>query len=311
MPNPMKVELVSVSFHYFLKQKKVGKERQPIPFEAADFQYLCNRIEKYRNPDIKNDSELDAIRYGNSVILEDTQVIDSRTIFGRFRNGYWGHSFFNTSKGDIPVNSVNLRPFYYLLYFSDSGRIYLACQYLGQYGGYIPLKTTIRQMTKSPSMIEEHSLRVDALNVNKANVKEIRVSISKKSKDIAKPNRLIDVGMYAIRTSGWDSASEERARKSFFGILGDKSDKKKKEIAKFFSSGELLDINDEDIDDCSIVVRQNGKDRVIYLFDQLQKATKFPIDVQINSDGHPVKTQTKEAMLKLLDDQVLSKQADV
>jgi hypothetical protein len=81
----------------------------------------------------------------------------------------------------------------------------------------------------------------------------------------------------------------------------------RKAVADLMNESELLDVNDDDIEDCTVIANLNGKRHTIHMFENGSFATKFPIAVPMNSDGHPLAEPTKSSMLKLLKDEIISR----
>lgn len=126
-----KREAVSVSFHYLTKETKDTKGAIDCqPFSEQEFAALCDCILKLQPLDLTDEKIKDQMRLKNMVPLELPEPINDRSLFGVYRASYWGHAYENTERGMIPADSLSLRPFFYLLYLSESGRIYIGSQYL-------------------------------------------------------------------------------------------------------------------------------------------------------------------------------------
>lgn len=147
MPTTNTNESVSVSFHFFEKgTRQEDGHFKPSKFVKKDFDELLRKIEAQPEPNLKDHNDFDGVKSGRIVPFLELEHINDRTFFGLFRSAYWGHSFENTEKGKIAAESLNLRNFCFLLYYSESGRIYLGCQYLGNYGDYGSLGKSLLKM---------------------------------------------------------------------------------------------------------------------------------------------------------------------
>jgi hypothetical protein len=132
-----KREEATCSFHYLIREKREnGKRPEIVSFTEDDFARFCASLIEQPDIDINDEETCRRIKLSVNAPVEKCEMIDDRTLFGRFRGRYTGHAYENTDVGEIPDSSVSLRPFYFLAYLSESGRIYVGSQYLGQFGGY-------------------------------------------------------------------------------------------------------------------------------------------------------------------------------
>jgi hypothetical protein len=111
-------ESVFVSFHHISRSD--GNK-----FSPKDFEKICSAIQSYPKVDIKDRKNVALMRSGNLVPLTNFERLDATKAFGAFHATYSGHSYENNEKGTISSKSINVRKFYYILYLSKSGRIYI------------------------------------------------------------------------------------------------------------------------------------------------------------------------------------------
>ncbi|MCE4225352.1 hypothetical protein HCU64_16470 [Methylobacterium sp. C25] len=122
-----KKEAVSVSFHYLSRSKESDKgDVIHTAFTSDNFNLLEDNMKKQTPIDFRDQKSVDRLRFRSEIILLNIKRENPRTIIGTFKNPYSGHAFENTHKGKIPADSVSLRPFHFLIYLSDEGRIYIA-----------------------------------------------------------------------------------------------------------------------------------------------------------------------------------------
>src|SRR5688572_7219133 len=87
---------------------------------------------------------------------------DACLVYTRAPTG--GHSYRNSSKGEISADSINQRRFHFLLYLAESGRVYIGTQYLGNFGAYEPLRRTIIELFSGSQAIHSHTFRVETVD---------------------------------------------------------------------------------------------------------------------------------------------------
>lgn len=304
-------EIVSVSFHY-MDRKVVteGNEPKRHPFSPQEFEYLCAGITNQKAPDLTIKEQFDSVKFGKVVPFSKLTQVDKRCIFGVYEGAYWGHSYKNSEKGDISAESINQRRFNFMLYLSESGRIYIASQYLGLYGFYDGLKKTILNLLPSKKGVEVHTFRQDAIDYSKAVAKEVKVSISSAGDKITSDNLFSSGSMVAVKKRTADDGFEEEVRKSILSLISSPLEKKKKAIADLLKKS-LIDVPDEEIENCTVLASIGKVERIIYVLGGSDFASRFPIDVEIKYDGHPDYDSTMKAMYDLLAREIIARKEDV
>jgi hypothetical protein len=180
-----KREEANCSFHYLIREKRDdGEKPEVVPFSEEDFETFCKRLIAQPDIDITDEKTCKQIKASVNAPVEKCEMIDDRTLFGRFRARYTGHAYENTDVGEIPDSSVSLRPFFFLIYLSESGRIYVGSQYLGTFGGYGKLERTLRLFLPGKGRVVSHTFRHDATSYKGAKPKEVRVNFSRQPKEI-------------------------------------------------------------------------------------------------------------------------------
>lgn len=312
MSKKVNKEHVSVSFHILKRvERDDSQEEKFVAFTEGDFDELCKALEAYPPLNLKDANQVDQLKNSGKLPLEDTLRVNARTAFGVYRNPYSGHEYENSAKGVIPADSVSLRKFHYLVYLSESGAIYLACQYLGQFGGYYRLSSTIKSLIGGNGRIEASSVRLNSTHFQGAKPKEVHVSYSGRPQSIAARNPFRSGSVVVFKKTEKDDMFEENVNRGLLSLLGRKNSAKKKEIAKLLNESELFEVSDSDIEDCKIIAEVQGKRKTIYMFDNSGFATKFPLEVKLNASGHPKYHETKDAIIRVLKEEIISRKEDV
>lgn len=311
MPKQRKDEAVTASFHFLEREQKAeGKDPEILPFSQDEFDALCHQIEHQKLPDLSDPEHFTAVKFGRVVPFTKVARLDERCIFGVYEGAYWGHSYKNSDKGDISAESINQRNFHFMLYLSDSGRIYVSSQYLGNYGSYTSLKRTVVGYLPHSSQIEAHSFRQDGIDLSKAVAKEVKVSMSTTAKKITSDNLFSSGSMLAVRKRSAEDGFEAEVKNSLFPLLKSPVEKRKQAIAEMLKKS-LIDVNDTDIENCTILASVNGRDRVIYVLGGTSFASRYFLDVQIKYDGHPDYEETRNAIYKVLKNDIITGKENV
>lgn len=317
MARKSKREQVTVSFHYLVREElDSDNEKVFIPFTSEEFEKIYLELDRQKNPTLSDSQLEEEIKSSSRAIIQSVEKvtvgsIEDKFISGKYQAPYWGHSFENSQKGKISADSLNFRSFFFLLYLSDTGRIYIASQYLGNYGGYIALRTTIISCLKNRKGIKPHSFSTDGFNLKNAVPKELKVTVSEKTKDITKRNSFNQKVAFSFTKTKGDDLFQKQIENSLLSNIHEPKDKIIRKLVEMLSNNDLVEVSDEDIDGCDVIVRWNKGYKTVHLLDGINYASKFPVDVAIDNDGHPHYEPLKHATIGLLKEEVISRKEDV
>ncbi|MDX2209639.1 MAG: hypothetical protein SFV20_04685 [Sphingopyxis sp.] len=309
MPRNVK-EHVSVSFH-FLARRHPSDFDKLVPITQAEFDEILDRVASEPDWDVDDPKHFDRLKWGSLIPLRNFTRISDSLAFGTFKAPYTGHSFDNSEKGKISAASLNQREFHYVIYRSKSGRIYVGAQYLGNYGGFGYLCDALKRKFTNSDRLETHSFRTDGVDLRNAIIKEVRVTISQNSSDITQSNIFDRSNVIVVKRKRGDLDFDAEASKSIVPIFSGAAAGKRAQLARVLNAAKLYSVSEDEIEDCSIVVQIGGSTRTIYLFEQGGFASKFPIEVPLNEDGHPLMKETRDEMRRILRDHIISKSEDI
>jgi hypothetical protein len=89
--------------------------------------------------------------------------------------------------------------------------------------------------------------------------------------------------------------------------LGQSDAMLKKAVADMLAGNEMLALRDDDIENCTVIATVNGKNRTINVIEAGHFATRFPLEIAEYIKGHPDRSKSKTAMMKLLKEQIISR----
>lgn len=307
-------ETVSVSFHSFEKGERLDSGKfNPKKFTPEEFCALIKNIVDQPQPDLKNPHDLDGVKFGRLIPFHSLEKVHDHTFFGVFRSAYWGHSFENSRKGKIDADSLNLRDFCFLLYLSDSGLIYLGCQYLGNYGDYGSLSKAIAVFLGLGKNLETSSIFSDSEDFKDTIPTEVRITLSSQNKNIAGASVFGAGSLVAFKKENKDDTTFEVTIKDrLLSLIGRPHAEIKKQVAAMLNRSEIYSVRDSDISNCVVTVRKkkSRSTKSVYLFGLNSRATRFHIDVRLNDDGLPIVELAKNAMIAKLDEEIIKKVMD-
>lgn len=306
-----KREEATCSFHYLVRERRdEGKDPEIVPFTKEQFKAFCDKLISQPDIDLTDDETCARIKSEVNYPVEKCEMVDRRTVFGNFRSLYTGHAYDNTDVGEIPHNSVSLRPFFFLAYLSESGRIYVGSQYLGQFGGYRGLLHTLKRFL--PEFVVSHAFRHDRTSYQGAKPEQVRVNFSRQSKKITGATEFGQRGaMIFKRTSSKDEHFHTTVSTNILAKLGQPDANLKKAVASMLTRNEMLSLRDDDIEDCTVIATVDGKRTTINVIEAGHFATRFPLDIAEYIKGHPDKEKSKSAMLNLLKHQIIKRTESV
>lgn len=303
---------VTVSFHYLTRTVEASDgEPTHSPFTVAEFNEAMDAILAIPPIDTSTQEGVDKLRFTSVVPIQGLKEVEPHLFFGTYTAVYTGHTYQNTAKGEIPYNSASLRDFGFIAYWSKpKGRIYLATQYLGQFGDYTGLKTTvIRALNKKG--VESHSFRNSTTAFQKVKAKEISIEYMKSGSDAGTSNSFGNIATIVLKRSGDGSDFAAETRKRLFSLIESPKDKIKSEVAKILRENRLTSVADEDIINCTVLAEVEGSERRYYFINDSNFATQFPVSVGMDIHGHPDPDQLQAAMRNLLKSEILKKSEDV
>jgi hypothetical protein len=304
-----KREEATCSFHFLVREGRDEREKPEIvPFTEDEFATFCDRLIAQPDIDITDEETCERIKSSANAPVEKCEMVDDRTLFGRFRARYTGHAYENTDVGEIPDSSVSLRPFFFLAYLSESGRIYIGSQYLGQFGGYGKLEKTLRLFLPGKGRVISSTFRHNATSYKGAKPKEVRVNFSRQPKEITGTTKFGQRGAMTFkRTSSKDEQFTTTVSTNILAKLGQSNAALRKAVADMLAGNEMLSLRDEDIEDCTVLALVDGKKTTINVIEAGHFATRFPLDIAEYIKGHPDRAKAQAAMMKLLKNQIISR----
>lgn len=300
-----KEDEVSVSFHSVVR--KVGPKGQEIisPLNKDDLDRLFIYLESVKFIDQNDEGVLDLIRYRNLAPITQVERVSKRMICGQFQASYWGHSYTNSKKGRIAAESINLRPFFFMVYLSKSGRLYLASQYLGNFGGYTALKNTVIRGMDKKNEIHFSSFNFAVENFKNAVPTEVEVSYHKLGSSPTSKRKFGEKGMLVFKLDKNDDHLRERVKTNL--MLKNSPSEVRKRLSKMLKEAELIELSDEEIENCKVRATINGRTKTFFLIEGSNFATRFGIKTRYKNNGHPKYKDVKRETEKVLKDRVLKR----
>lgn len=298
---------VTVSFHYLIRNSSMDNEIVEIPITAEEFEELYNNLNTYKSKSLQDPIFYEDVRVRKRVVIEAVYQ-NQNFITGIYKSSYSGHSYENTEKGLISAKSLNLRPFFFLLYRSRSGKIYIGSQYLGNLGGYTGLRNTLTSLMSDPTDILNRTFNSEFDEIENSKPREVTINYSKKPTSISSTGMYGKRGIISFKKQSKNDGFEQATHNWLLSFIKFDKPVRKIKIKELLKQQELLDINDDEIEDCKVVVTlEGGGRRVVRLLDYNNFATKFSVNVKIGEDGHPHYDQMIKETKQILQEKILDR----
>ena len=303
MAKKQKISQASASFHYLVKRDKDDEKGDDLSFSDAEFQKIARRIKDTSPIDLSNDAEVRRIKVGQNLqFLHHTELSPSRH-FGVFEGAYYGQEFRNAKHGVIGADVLNLRQFCYLLDHRRDGKIVVGSQYTGNYGDYDGLRKCFSYILRSnQSYIVSRSITSLRHELGDGTPIELKLQIKRKNPKAGGAKLFSRSGLFTIKRSDFGETFEEEVRSTLGPISRVGAAARKSALAKLISQGDIMEIDDDDIMGCSVVVKKDGNQHTVYLLGDNEIATRIPINVSIRSNGLPTVSQVQSEMVRLLNE---------
>lgn len=308
--HPKKDE-VSVSFHKLRRFVDADGEKVHSPLTVPEFKALSTPLNRLKSLNLDDEQTNLRIRIRQIAMIERLELFDDRYMAGIFKAAYWGHSYDNSTLGKVPADSINLRPFFFLIYLSEKGELVLASQYLGTFGGYTAIRNSITDCFPDPSSIIATSFNYNSYSLKNLVPKEVEITYNRKSDSIASSNIFGQSAAITFKKKSKDDGFEGDVNERILAHASKSPKEIRKAIATLLTDNNVVELKDEDVEDCKIIAMINGKRKTIHMLDESGFATRFPIDTPLNGDGHPEYAPLKEKVLGLLKHQIIATTEDV
>ena len=302
MAKRQRTNQVTASFHYLVQRQRGDTDADEVGFTKQEFERLCNRLRDVTPIDFDAEAEIRRLKQGDILsILKFTQINENR-IYGRFEAAYYGQEYRNTKVGTIDADSINLRTFHYIVDRRRDGKIVVGAQYLGNFGDYDGLGYSISKILQSSqSVVRSKSFTSLRHEIGRGTPVELKVTLRRPGKKLGSRSLFSRSGVFAVRGSDYGDDFGDDIRSLIPHVQGS-LDARKAALAKIISQGDLMDIDDEDIAGCTVLMRQDGSQYTVYLLGDNKFSTKFPLSVNVPPNGLLDYDRVKNEMVRVLDD---------
>lgn len=303
MAKKQRTNQVTASFHYFLKRQKGQPDSDEVGLSGADFQRLVNRMRDITPIDFDDEREIRRIKVGENIpLLRVTQLTENR-FFGQFEGAYYGQEYRNTRLGVIDAESLNLRKFHYIVDFRRDGKVVLGVQYIGNFGDYDGIRSCfLKILQDESSIVLPKSITSIRNEIGDGEPVELKVSLRRQNPIAGGGSIFSRSGVYAVKRSNYGDDFDRDIREGLINRVRGGVDARRSAIAQVMSQGDFMEVNEEDIQDCTVLVRKDNHQYTVYLLGDNNISTKFPLNVQVPPNGLLDYDRVQAEMVRILDD---------
>ena len=294
--------LITASFHYLVKT--APNEADPdnpieIGFTEDEFQRVVDRISDNNPLDEQDSNVIERIKDGIELPFGEYELVDNHLHFGRFDGAYYGQEFRNNILGVISADSLNLRPFHYLLSRLRDGKILVGITYHGQFGDYDGISRCLMHLLRGNYKIASRTLRSLAGEIGNGVPVELKLTYRRSDDRPERQSLFGRSGAIAIKSTEFGDDFADQVGEVARRVRGDLR-QRKQILAEIVNNGELIELDDEEIIGCTAIVRERGRTRTIYLLGENNFATKFPLTVDVDISGKPRPNQVRGEMIRVM-----------
>lgn len=299
--------IVTTSFHYLIKTTKNEDDPQnPIEtgFSNNEFQRVVDRITDPTPLNERDANVIERIKAGTDLPFGEHELVDGHIHFGRFDGAYYGQQFRNNELGVISADSLNLRPFHYIITRLRGGKILVGVTYHGQFGDYEGMSKCLMHILRGNYHISSRTLRSLAGEIGNGVPVELKLTYRRPDDRPERRHLFGRSGVIAIRNTEFGDDFADHVGAVADQVRGDVR-QRKQILAGIVNNGELLELNDDDIIGCTAIVREDGRNRTIYLLGENNFATKFLLQVDVDVHGIPRRHQVQDEMIRVLREKIM------
>jgi hypothetical protein len=302
MAKKQRTNQVTASFHYIVKRKRGEPDSEETGFTPDEFAKLAARLGDTSPIDFNDEAAIQLIKQGDIIPLLKVTDISSTRIFGQFEGAYYGQEYRNTKVGTIDADSLNLRTFHYVVEHRRDGRIVIGTRYLGNYGDYDGLYKFISKVLQSNEfVVRSKSFTSLRHELGSGTPVELKVTLNRPGKKLGSRSLFSSTGIFAVRSAEYGEDFEKDVKGLVPHVKGS-LEARKAALASIMSQGDLMDIDDEDIAGCTVLMRQDGHQYTVYLLGDSNVSTKFPLSVHVPSNGLLDYNSVQREITRVLDD---------
>lgn len=302
MAKRLRVARVTASFHYLVKETRDGEDNIEAGFSQREFDKVVQRLRDVSPINLNDENEVKKIKLGENLPFLAHNEIYPTLHFGCFEGAYYGHEYRNSKYGKIDAESLNLRKFHYLISHLRDGKIVIGAQYNGNYGDYDGLRKCLTYLLDGNGFdIKSRTFSSISHEIGGGQPVELKVNIRRQNHRLGGPSLFSTSAMLAIRKSDYGADFGADVKRTLLPALKGDAQARKVALAKLMSESELMDVADEDIEGCTLIVRNDGGQCTIYLLGDNSFATKFPLNAEVDLNGIPNEAQVQTEMCKILE----------
>lgn len=302
-----RASLITASFHYLVKvtpNEDVPENPIEHPFRQDEFQRIISRISDL-NPLNETDPDVIArIKSGRDLPFSGYELVPPSLHFGNFDGAYYGQQYRNNLLGLISADSLNLRPFNYLITRLGDGKILVGVTYNGQFGDYEGMKRClIHLLGRGNYQIKSRTITSLSEELGEGNPTEIRLSYRNSGNRPERSGLFGQTGVIAIKSAEFGDGFQDEFTRVAERMRGNPA-QRKRAIAELVRQGNVIELDDDDILGCTAIVREQGRSRTVYLLGSHGMATKFRLFVDVDGNGIPNREQVKGEMIRVMREKV-------
>jgi hypothetical protein len=300
-------QAITVAFNYLVKSMPSEGDPDGVEeegFSEDEFARILNRLRDTRPLDEANPVVIDAIKLGQNLPFNYFEEVNPGLYFGNFDGAYYGQRYRNNRLGVVEAADLNLRGFHYLITRLRDGKILIGTTYHGLYGDYDGLRSCFSHLLRGNYRIASKTLKSVSAEIGNGQPVSLKL-VYRKAADRPERRALFgSAGAIAISASEYGDGFGEKVAATARRVRGDTAQRKKL-LAQIVKEDHMLSLEEDEIVGCSAIIREDGRQRTIYLIGENNFSTKFFLDVAVDVNGLADRDRTRDEMVKVLREKIM------
>ncbi|MEP0942231.1 MAG: hypothetical protein ABJH63_18585 [Rhizobiaceae bacterium] len=299
--------LITVSFHYLVKHipnESDADNPAEFPFTQNEFERIVGRISNNTPLDETDPRVIEKIKLGRDLPFSGYKEASPGVHFGNFDGAYYGQQYRNNVHGLISADSLNLRPFNYLITLLRDGKILIGVTYHGQFGDYEGFRSCVSHLLRGNYQIASKTIKSISADIGNGSPTELKVTYRRASDRPERRSVFGTSGAIAIKATEYGDGFGEEVGRIAQNVRGSVT-QRKDALARLINQGEIFELDSDDIIGCTALVREEGRTRTVYFLGENNFATKFGLNVNVDRDGVPNRQQIEQEMLRTMREKII------
>lgn len=306
MAKRQKAHQVAASFHFLVKSMSDDNGNPPIEggFTPEEYNRVVRFIMQNQRINVRDPDVIELIKTGRLLPFGEVLEIEPGIFAGEFEGAYYGQKYRNNFVGEIDPESLNLRKFFYIICRMRDGKIIIGVTYHGLFGDYDGIRTCFSHILRGDYEVKSKTLKIMADEIGAGEPVEVRVIYRKAANRVERRPFFGVSGAIVVKKNEFGEGFADKVGQITAQVQGEKGNRQRA-LARLIQEDGVIELDDEDIVGCSAIVRENGRQRTVYILGENSQSTKIPLNIDVNDDGIPTFREAAQALIDAMREKII------